>query len=415
MGAFLITVVGAALLSRGGGSDDRGGRIVGSGDSGDGPPPAAASVEVHPAFSGAALAWILEPVQAQLEEGAFPGAAVAVGLGSREVREIGEGFIGWTKNAPPVDPDRTMYDLASLTKVVATATATMLLVDEGRMSLDDPVAKYLPEFGAVPKDAVTIRHLLTHTSGLPEGATLEGENRAARIARAARFPIYPPAGARVQYSDVGFILLWEAAEIAAGEPLTDYLDRRLFGPLGMVSTRFSPGLDCEECAPTGRLRDQSLYRGRPFDPLGQRLDGVGGSSGLFSTARDLGRFMAMIANGGELDGVRVLSEEAVAEFTGPQPVGGRFRLGWEMYCPDDADGNDACRSSTTLHHTGWTGTSIHLDTATGAWVVLLTNRTYEPRVDNRISAVRREVVTRLIERVNQPNVTVAATLERGRE
>jgi CubicO group peptidase (beta-lactamase class C family) len=359
--------------------------------------PLAAAEEAYTRrFDAESLERVVEPVRAQVEAGAFPGAAVAIGIGSREVylREIGH--IGWTRNAPPVSGPETQYDLASVTKVVATASAVMLLVDEGRMALDDPVSKFLRGFDEGPKSAVTIRHLLTHSSGLPAGAILRGNSRSERIATALRFPIYPPAGARVEYSDVGFVLLWEAAERAAGEPLTAYLERKLYQPLGMNSTRFSPGLDCEACAPTGRLRDQSLYRGRPFDPIAQRLDGVGGSAGLFSTAGDLGRFMAMIANGGELDGVRILSPEAAAEFVGPQPVGrGRFRLGWEVFCDDSiAEPDEECVGTETIGHTGWTGTSIHLDPETGLWIVLLTNRTYEPRAPNRLRQVRHEVFGR---------------------
>jgi CubicO group peptidase (beta-lactamase class C family) len=168
----------------------------------------------------------------------------------------------------------------------------------------------------------------------------------------------------------------------------------------MSTTSYSPGLDCEICAPTGRLRDQSLYRGRPFDPVAQRLDGVAGNAGLFGSVADVARFMAMVANGGELDGVRVLSAEAVAEFTRPQPVGGngRFRLGWEVSCDLDSESAaEECRSSTVIGHTGWTGTSIQLDLDTGLWVVILTNRTYEPRAPNRIQAVRRAVSERAFE------------------
>jgi CubicO group peptidase (beta-lactamase class C family) len=184
--------------------------------------------------------------------------------------------------------------------------------------------------------------------------------------------------------------------------MTEYLDRRLFAPLGMTSTRFSPGLDCEACAPTGRLRDQSLYRGRPFDPLAQRLDGITGSAGLFSTAHDLVRFMAMVANHGQLDGVRVLSEAATAEFVAAQPFEGPFRLGWETFCGIDPGDGDHCVPTTVVHHTGWTGTSIHLDLDTGVWVVLLTNRTYEPRAENRIPQLRRELLAGALEFAARP-------------
>lgn len=361
------------------------------------PPVAEEVVTAPPRFSDDDLERIRGPIAEQVSAGAFPGAAVAVGVGASASYTMGIGAIGWTRNAPSVDPAVTRYDLASLTKVVATAAAVMLLVDDGRMGLDDPVSRYLPEFAAGPKSGVTIRHMLTHTAGLPAGAVLNGKDRAERIARAKSFSIYPPPGVRVEYSDIGFVLLWEAAEVAAGEPLTGYLERRLYGPLGMSSTGFSPGLDCEECAPTGRLRDQSLYRGKPFDPLGQRLDGVTGSSGLFSTAHDLGRFAAMIANGGELDGVRVLSRESVDEFIGVQPVAGSYRLGWESVCDGDEESADPCPTVDAIGHTGWTGTAIYIDPPSGTWLVLLTNRTYEPRADNPLRDLRSMTLRTVLE------------------
>src|SRR5690606_12764693 len=138
---------------------------------------------------------------------------------------------------------------------VATAAAVMRLVDDGRLSLDQPVGEFLPEFRTGPKAAVTVRHLLTHTSGVPQGAILRGNDRAERLARARSFDIFPPAGARQEYSDIGYILLGEIIEAASGESIGAYLERNLYTPLGMKDTRYAPGLDCEDCAPTGRLRD----------------------------------------------------------------------------------------------------------------------------------------------------------------
>ena len=346
----------------------------------------------EPVFDDVALEAVLRPVREQIDAGAFPGAAVAVGIRDQEAHLSGLGEIGWTRNAAAVDPDSTIYDLASITKVMAAASAVLLLVDEGRIGLDDPASLYLPGFDEPPKDAITLRHMLTHSSGLPAGAIFRGDDRADRIARATGFSIYPPAGARQEYSDVGFVLLWEAAERAAGAPLTEYLERRLYLPLGMTSTGYDFGLDCERCAPTGRLRDQSLFRGRPFDPIAQRLDGISGNSGLFSTASDMARFAAMVTSGGVLDGVRVLEESTAREFITQQPYGNRFWLGWQLFCPrggDDEDDDDGCTDPMAIGHNGWTGTSLRIDLRTGLWVVLLTNRTYEPRAPNRIQAVRR--------------------------
>lgn len=351
----------------------------------------------QPYFSEAMVDEIVRPVVAQIEAGAFPGAAVVIGHGGNEWHARGFGALGWRESAAAVDPRTTMYDLASMTKVLATVSAVLLLVDEGRMTLDDRVGSYLPEFAEGAKSAVTIRHLLTHTSGLPAGAELRQGNRRERIARALTFPIHPPVGRRAEYSDIGFIVLWELAERVAGEPLTGYLERKLYRPLGMNSTGFAPGLDCEVCAPTGRLRDQTLYRGIAFDPLAQRLDGVSGHAGLFSTAEDIARFTAMLMNGGTLDGVRVLSPEMAAEFIAVQPYGNRFRLGWDALCAGRAvaggDG-ESCDLPRVIGHTGWTGTSLWIDPESGVWVVLLTNRTYEPRAPNEIQRTRRELFTR---------------------
>lgn len=361
------------------------------------PPAQEAQVEEvsQPYFSAATLDEIVQPVVAQIEAGAFPGAAVVIGHGGGEWHALGFGAIGWRESAAAVDPRTTLYDLASMTKVLATVGAVLLLVDEGRMILDDPVGSYLPEFRQGEKSAVTIRHLLTHTSGLPAGAELRQGNRRERIARALSFPIYPPAGARAEYSDIGFIVLWELAERVAGESLTEYLQRKLYRPLGMTSTGFAPGLDCELCAPTGRLRDQTLYRGIAFDPLAQRLDGISGHAGLFSTAEDIARFTAMLMNGGTLDGVRVLSPEMAAEFLAVQPYGNRFRLGWDVFCATRAvTEEDGCDAPRAIGHTGWTGTSLWIDLESGVWVVLLTNRTYEPKAPNEIQSTRRELFTR---------------------
>lgn len=335
-------------------------------------------------------------------EGSIPSAAIALVAGDRVVWAEAFGESNLWSHTPATT--NTVYLIGSTFKAMS-AVALLQQMHAGKFSLDDPVNRYLNGLtirGERQSTPVTFRHLLTHTSGLPAGATLRGEGKEERLARAARFPIYPPAGAREEYSDVGYVLLWVAAERAAGEPLQGYLERRLYGPLGMSSTGFLPGLDCERCAPTGRLRDQSLYRGKPFDPIAQRLDGIAGSAGLFSTAGDIARFVAMLAGGGELDGVRILSPEAVREFMRVQVPGNRHALGWEVYCgsprkSDESEGESGCDVPSSIGHTGWTGTSIRIDSETGAWVVLLTNRTYEPRAPNRLAEVRREIFARAVE------------------
>ncbi|MDQ3606392.1 MAG: beta-lactamase family protein, partial [Gemmatimonadota bacterium] len=291
----------------------------------------------------------------------------------------------------PVDPDSTVYDIASLTKVVATTTAVMLLVDDGRMALDAPVRRYLPEFGGGNKDRVTVRQLLAHTSGLPSWSDAAGGTPERALARVISTPLKAAPGSRVEYSDVGFVVLWAAAESAAGEPLAELLGRRVFHPLAMASTRFRPGAGCAACAPTLRNPDGGVLQGVVHDPIARRLGGVTGNAGLFSTADDLGRFAAMLAGGGELAGVRVLKEQTVRAFTQRQTGTKTRALGWDTRSESGTGPAGLPMSASSFGHTGFTGTSLWVDPERGTWTVLLANRTFDPRAPNRIQAVRRMV------------------------
>ena len=337
------------------------------------------------------LAEAEEEVARELEREAFPGAALAVGQHGRALLERGYGRAGWTRFALPVDPDGTLYDLSSLTKVLATTTAVMLLVEDGKMRLDDPVSRWLPAFRGEGRDSVTVRHLLAHTSGLPAGRELPGETPREKMNHLIRtVALIDKPGASVLYSDIGFIVLGEAAARAAGEPLEALLRRRVWTPLGMASTRFQPGLVCPACAPTLSLSDGTPFAGRTNDPVARELGGVTGNAGLFSTAHDVGRFAAMVARGGELDGVRVLRAETLRQFTTPQR--GTRALGFEWFCREGTVPNhEECREPYAFGHTGYTGTSFWIEPRRGVWVVLLTNRTYIPRAPDRIRRTRRRV------------------------
>lgn len=342
-------------------------------------------------FRSADLARAVDRVEGEIRRGGFPGAALAVGRREQVVIERGVGKLDWYAGSEPVDPDLTVYDLASLTKVVATTTAVMLLVEDGKLGLDTPVREYLPAFSGGDKDFVTIRHLLTHTSGLPAGASIRAPSPALSLARAVETRLVRSPSSDVVYSDIGFIVLAAAAEQAAGEPLYRLLDRRVFGPLGMKSTTFLPGEWCGRCAPTEQRRDGTMHRGVVHDPLAQQLGGIAGHAGLFSTVHDLARFAAMLARGGELDGVRVLNEETLRLFTTRQPGAGTRALGWDT---PDPRGNGAAGSGISARafgHTGFTGTSLWVDPDRGTWTVLLSNRTFLPRGPNRMQALRRTV------------------------
>jgi CubicO group peptidase (beta-lactamase class C family) len=332
-----------------------------------------------------------ETVADRIAQGAMPGAALAVGRGASTVVERGFGRLSWGLGSPAVDPDRTIFDLASLTKVVATTTAVMLLVEDGKMELDAQVSTYLPEFSGGAKDRVTVRHLLTHTSGLPAWSEIWAPRPEEALQRAIETPLAATPGTGMEYSDVGFIVLWAAAEAAAGQPLYRLLDLRVFGPLAMRSTTFVPGEGCGRCAPTGRRPDGSDLRGVVHDPLARQLGGITGNAGLFSTVHDLARFAGMLASGGELNGVRVLRAETIERFTRRQPGAGTRALGWDT--PDDRGRGAAGRqiSPRGFGHTGFTGTSLWIDPDRGTWVVLLANRTFAPRRSSGMQALRRSV------------------------
>jgi CubicO group peptidase (beta-lactamase class C family) len=343
-------------------------------------------------------------VQNEVRRQGFPGAALAIGVRDTVLAEVGYGRTRWGRLAPPVDPDRTMYDLASLTKVVATTTAVMLLVDDGRMKLDDPVAKFLPAFTGGGRDKVTIRHLLTHTSGLTASARLEGSQPGDRLYNeVAHTKLIAEPGEDVLYSDAGFAILGLAATAAARQPLPAFLRRRVWEPLGMAHTRFQPGFPCDSCAPTLTLDDGTPFAGKTNDPFARELGGTTGNAGLFSTAADLARWAAMIANGGQLGSVRIVREETVRQFEQIQPHAGTRALGFEWFCREGTVPDQRpCKEPYAFGHTGYTGTSIWIEPGRGAWVVLLSNRTYMPRAPNRIRKVRRDLYNALTGRAPAP-------------
>lgn len=335
-----------------------------------------------------------DAILAMVRAGSIPGGALAVGRQGQTVLEKGVGRVGWSSGAEKVDPDRTVYDLASLTKVVATTPAVMLLVQDGKMELDAPVSRYLPEFSGGAKDQVTVWHLLTHTSGLPAGVDLSAGSPEANWQQLFRTPLEHEPGEKAVYSDVGMNVLFAAAQRVAGEPLFSLLDRRVYGPLKMRSTTYLPGVGCPTCAPTLRVDDLPV-RGLVHDPTARALGGVAGNAGLFSTAHDVGRYAAMLANGGELDGVRIFSEETVKQFATRQENTGTRALGWDTPGPNGSGGFGTQASKESFGHTGFTGTSIWVDPHRHTWTVLLTNRTYEPKGPNQIQSLRRKVNDRV--------------------
>lgn len=349
--------------------------------------------EHAPAVPAATLAQAEALVAAEVRRQGFPGASLAVGGRGKAFLEVGVGRTGWRRLSEPVDPDATLYDLASVTKLMGTTTAVMLLVDDGKLRLDEPVAHWVPEFTGHGREKVTIRQLLTHTSGLPAGRPLgEGSPREKLLRLIATVPLIAEPGDDVLYSDVGFVVLGEAAARAAGEPLPAFLRRRVWQPLGMAATRYQPGLGCGACAPTLTLEDGTPFAGKTNDPMGRDLGGMTGNAGLFSTAHDVGRWAAMIANGGSLGGVRIIRPETLREFLTPQKGAGTRALGFEWFCQEGTVPDQrGCKTFYAYGHTGYTGTSVWIDPRRGVWVVLLSNRSYMPKAPNRIRVLRRKL------------------------
>ena len=326
-------------------------------------------------MSAERLATIRRVVQRGVEAGGFPGAAVVVGRKGYAVFSQGFGTLDWTRRAR-VSADESLYDVASLTKVVATTTAVMVLYDRGLVELDAPVSRYLPEFTGNRREQVTVRHLLTHRGGLPAGRELWRVASTPAQAREAvlRSPIQCPPGTCYTYSDLGADLLGFIVEAVADRPLQLFLQDEVFHRLGMRDTRF--GVDPDEVARTAPTevappRGYPL-RGEVHDENAWALGGVAGHAGLFSTATDLAVFAQMLLNGGVYEGVRIVSDSTVTLFT--RRAAGRRALGW-----DTCDGDGGCgqyMSPKAFGHTGYTGTSLWIDPDRQMFVVLLTNRVH---------------------------------------
>jgi CubicO group peptidase (beta-lactamase class C family) len=319
-----------------------------------------------------------------IQRGAFPGAALVVGRHDTILFAKGYGRLTWSPRGARVDVDSTLWDLASLTKVVATTTALMLLVERGRVDLDAPVRRYLPECAA----AVTVRQLLTHTSGLRGTLPLYRDARDSTEALRmvlAETPRTPP-GTQMVYSDLNAILLGEIVRRAGwGGPLDAFAEHEIFTPLHLRQMMFRPPRRLvDRIAPTG------VWRGTPVagtvnDPNAAKLGGVAGHAGLFATATDLGRFAQFMLGEGALPGgPRLLKAETVRAFTAVAVKARRGvsarTLGWEaLPTGEDVSSAGTLFGPRSYGHTGWTGTSLWIDPDRDLFVVLLTNRAYAPR------------------------------------
>ena len=311
-------------------------------------------------------------IPAQIAAGNVPGAVVVVGHDGKMIYRQAFGQRMVTPQVLPMNPD-TIFDIASLTKVVATTTAIMQLVDAGKIDLDCPVAKYWPVFGANGKGRVTIRNLMTHSSGLRADinprSSWSGYDGGV-VAVAEDEPVYCP-GQGYRYSDANFVALGEVVRRVSGQTLNVYCAQKIFGPLGMKNTGFLPSPAVKD-----RIAPTDVRWGAVHDPTAYKLGGVAGNAGVFSTADDLAILCQMILNQGTYQGKRILSPQAVAAMIKPQRVPGSnviHGLGWDIKSPYSRAFNLAFPFGS-FGHTGYTGTSIWMDPKSKTCLIILTNR-----------------------------------------
>jgi serine-type D-Ala-D-Ala carboxypeptidase len=368
--------------------------------------------QVHP------VAEIERIVTRGISGGAYPGAVVAIGTADTVLLLRGYGGLTWRADAGSPTPDSTLYDLASLTKVVATTPALMLLVDRGVISLGDPVSRYVPDFVGEGKEGVQVRHLLEHTSGLRAFLPLNELARSAAEARAlvVTEPLRWPVGERVEYSDLNAMLAgWvvEGASEGRGLALDEFVRDSVHRPLNMMDTRYRlPKEQHARAAPINRWRGTPI-RGVVHDQNAEVLGGVSGHAGLYSTGADLARYARMwLARGGTAP-AQFVSSSIVAKFT--RRRNGNRALGWEVNDTSSTGHTGSLLSAAAFGHGGYTGTSIWIDPTRDLFVILLTNRTYAPRTSGSISllrAVRGELADAAV-RLRERSCVIATTYSTG--
>ena len=341
---------------------------------------------------------VMESVLARaLADSAFPGAVAVVGSSKGTIATVSVGRVDWKPSAS-VAPT-TIWDLASLTKVIALTSAMMQLVERGQVDLDAPVQRYLPDWTGAGKERVRVRDLLTHSSGLPSWRPLykEAANRDSVTPLVFSATLDTVPGARYRYSDLGAITLGKLVERVSDMTLDAYLEQNVFGPLGMATTMYNPPAALlPRIAPTefDPWRQRQVH-GEVHDENAFAMGGVSGHAGLFSTAEDLARFAQMYLRGGTLGSAKIFTPETIATFTVRQnPAISHRALGWETATRGNSAGSRM--SPAAFGHTGFTGTSIWIDPMQDLFVILLTNRVNPTRENVRINAVRRSLADSLV-------------------
>ena len=324
-----------------------------------------------------------------IRAGVYPAAVLVIGRRDRLLIEKGYGHLTWSARSPVPSPDSTLFDLASLTKVVATTSAAMVLVDRGRLRLDAPVQSLLPEFSGPGKQAVRVRDLLTHQSGLRASLRLDSMTHDATAAKRrvlAESLRWVPR-TRTEYSDLNAMLLGWIVETVTAEPLDQFVHDSVFQPLGLASTMFRPSRSLRT-----RIAPVSLWHGTPIagevhDQNAARLGGVSGHAGLYSTGADLAAYAQwFLRHGRTKSNAQLVSSSIMDTFTAR--AAGDRALGWEMRDPKKTDNSGSKMSRATFGHTGFTGTSMWIDPDHDVFVIFLTNRVYSPHTRTSLSQLK---------------------------
>ena len=362
-------------------------------------PPAEVDLPASPEVTPPAIDWgarfmpINDAVGDAITDRKIPGCVVAIGRHDGILFEQAYGARSLLPERTPMERS-TVFDLASLTKPIATATSILILVERGKVSLDAPAALYVPEFGRYGKGGITLRHLLTHTSGLPAETLLSSFEHGRGAAMRNVYDILPKSrpGEKFIYSDVGFLVLEEVVRRVTGEELDAFADANIFEPLRMNETTFRPEGELRDRAAPTELREGEWIQGDVHDPRAWKLGGVAGNAGLFSTASDLARFSRALLDGGTLDGARVLSPKSVqALFARHDVPGGVRALGWDVQSAFSSNRGDSL-SLRAVGHGGYTGTSLWIDPAKDLFVIVLSNRVH-PDGHGAVNALAGQIAT----------------------
>jgi serine-type D-Ala-D-Ala carboxypeptidase len=364
-------------------------------------PEMASTIQPQPAAT-ASVARLRDTIRSVLDlalaDGAFPGAIAVVGNRAGELAEVAVGHLTWGE---PAAPDRhSLWDLASLTKVIGTTTAIMRLVDEGKVDVESPVQRYLPDWTGPGKSGVTVRHLLTHSAGLPSFKAYDRitTNRDSIDRLMFLTPLDSVPGRAMIYSDIGGYLLGKIVERVSGQSLDRYVVDALYAPIGMRETMFTPPASLlPRIAPTeiDTLRG-GLVRGKVHDERAYYLGGVSGHAGLFSSANDLSLYARIMLNGGSVHDTSIVSAKTLRLFSSYADSTFSDRgLGWQKptvagmrFRTAGAWGSSTRPSTATFGHTGFTGTSIIIDPVNDVYIVLLSNRVNPTRNNSKIGGVR---------------------------